>query len=113
MANRYGRRNVDGIFEYADSREELEASADREDREALQGSFALAGLLLGLVLTYGLVEQFVPEWPKIARFAAVLVGGCSSAFILMKLAVLLRAIFSIAIALGILGGLGYIVWKLL
>ncbi len=113
MAKRYGRRRVDGIFEYSESVEDLEASAVREDREALRGSFALVGLLLGGVVTYGLVNHHAPDWPKIIRFISVLAGGCLSAYVFASLAVLLRMMLFIVTAIGVLGGIGYLVWKLL
>ena len=113
MARRYSRRRVDGIVEYSESLEEIEASAAREDEESLRGRWALIGLLPGAVATYGLVKLHAPDWPKIIRFIVVFVGACSSAFIFARLAVALRMVFAIAIAMGILGGIGYLVWKAL
>jgi hypothetical protein len=113
VAKRYGRRRVDGVFEYSDSIEELDASAIREDEESLRGTFALIGLLLGAVVTYGLVGLYVPDWPKAIRFASILAGGCLSAVIFASLAVLLRRMLVIVVTMGVLGGLGYLLWRLL
>ena len=113
MAKRYGRRRVDGVFEYSDSMEELEVSAIRENEESLRGIFALIGLLLGAVGAYGLVDLYVPGWPKVIRFASILAGGCLSAVIFASLAVLLRRVFVTALAIGVLGGLGYLLWQIL
>lgn len=85
----------------------------REDEEALRGTFALVGLLLGGVATYGLIELYAPDWPKLIRFVAVLAGACSSAVVFASLAVALRMMFVIAIAMGVLGGIGYLLWKVL
>jgi hypothetical protein len=89
MARRYSRRRDDGIVEYSEWLEELEASAVRENEETLRGTFALIG------------------------FLALFAGACSSAFIFARLAVALRKMFAIALAVGVLGGIGYLVWKVL
>lgn len=113
VAKRYGRRRVDGVFEYSDSIEELEASAIREDEESLRRTFALLGLVIGAVFTYGLVDFYAPEWPKALRFAAILAGASLSAVVFASLAVLLRKMLVIALTMGFLGGLGYVLWRLL
>lgn len=64
MARRYSRRRVDGIVEYSESPEELEASAAREGEESLRGRWALIGLLLGAVATYGLVNSMPQTGPR-------------------------------------------------
>ena len=112
MARRYSRRRVDGIVEYSESLGELEASAVHEDEQALRGTFRLIGLLLGAAATYGLVKLYGADWPKLVRFIAVLVGACSVAFVFGRLAIALRMMLSIAIAVAALGGIGYLVWKM-
>ena len=110
MARRFSRRRVDGLVEYSASLDELEASAARED-QALRGPFRLIGLLLGAAGAYGLVKLCGADWPKLLRFIAVLIGACSVAFVFARLAVALRTMLSIAIAVAVLGGIGYLVWK--
>jgi hypothetical protein len=112
MARRFSRRRVEGIVEYSESLDELEASAVREDEQALRGTFRLIGLLLGAAGTYGLVKLYGADWPKLVRFIAVLVGACSVAFVFARLAVALRMMLSVAVALVVLGGIGYLVWKM-
>ena len=112
MARRYSRRRVDGIVEYSESLGELEASAVHEDEQALRGAFRLVGLLLGAAVTYGLVKLYGADWPKLVRFIAVFVGSCLVAFVFARLAVPLRMILSIATTVAVLGGIGYLVWKL-
>lgn len=112
MARRFSRRRVDGIVEYSESLDELEASAVREDEQALRGTFRLIGVLLGAAGTYGLVKLYGADWPKLVRFIAVLVGACSAAFVFARLAVALRMMLSVAIALVVFSGIGYLVWKM-
>lgn len=112
MARRYSRRRVDGIVEYSESLDELEASAVREGEQALRGTYRLIGLLLGAAGTYVLLKLYGADWPKITRFIALLVGACSGAFVFARLAVALRMMLSIAVAVAVLGGIGYLVWKM-
>jgi hypothetical protein len=93
--------------------EELEASAVRENEEILRGTFALIGFLLGAVATYGLLKLYAADWSKVVRFIALFAGACSSAFIFARLAVALRKMFAIALTVGVPGGIGYFVWKVL
>jgi hypothetical protein len=69
------------MVEYSESLDELEASAVREDEQALRGTFRVIGLLLGAAGTYGLLKLYGADWPKIIRFIAVLVGAYSGAFV--------------------------------
>lgn len=112
MARRFSRRRVDGIVEYSESLDELEASAVREDEQTLRGAFRMIGLVLGAAGTYGLVKLYGADWPKLVRFTAVLIGASSVAFVFARLAVALRMMLSTAIAVAALGGIGYLVWKL-
>lgn len=113
MASRYSRRRDDGIVEYSDSLADLEASTVREGEAAVRGSFALIGLLLGAVVTYGLLKHYAQDWPKVIRFIALLAGACSSALVFARVAIALRMMIRIALAVSILGGIGYLVWKVL
>lgn len=70
-------------------------------------------LLLGAVVTYGLLKHYAPDWPKVMRFIALSAGACSSAFIFSRFAIALRMMIGIAVAVSILGGIGYLVWKAL
>lgn len=112
MARRFSRRRVDGIVEYSESVDELEASAVREDEQALRRTFRLIGLLLGAAGTYGLVKHYGTDWPKLVRFIAVSVGACTAAFVFARLAVALRMMLSLVIAAAVLGGIGYLLWKM-
>ena len=113
MGRRYSRRRGDGIVEYSESLEDLANSAVREREEGLRATFGLVGFLLGAILTYGLLKEYTSAWPKAVRFIALLVGASSSAFVFARLAVALRMMLSIAITASILGGLGYLLWRLL
>ena len=112
MARRFSRRRADGVVEYSDSLDELEASAVREEEQALRRTFRVIGLLLGAAGTYALVKRYGPDSPKFIRFIAVLLGACSGAFVFARLAVALHMMLSVAIAVAVLGGIGYLVWKM-
>lgn len=113
MSNRYGRRRDDDIFEYSDSPDEIERSAIREDEKFLQERFALIGFVLGMIMMYVLVGRHVPDWPKVSRFTAILAGACLRGFVCASVAVFLRKLFAICFSLGVLGGLGSLLWRVL
>jgi CHASE2 domain-containing sensor protein len=112
VSKRYGRRRVDGLFEYSDSIEELEMAAARDNRAFLKETVAMLSFVLGTVVTYGFVGHYAPEWPKAIRFISILAGACSSAFICTNIAVQLKAIIAAIFTLGALSGIVYVLWRL-
>lgn len=113
MANRFGRRRIDGIFEYSDSLEELQSSASQEDEEHLKEILALIGLVLGATMMYVLIGRHVPDWPKVLRFALILGGASLCGVVCASSAVVLRTLLPICFTLGVLGGFGYLLWLVL
>ncbi len=113
MAKRHGRRRIDGIFEYSDSRREIETSAIREDEESLRDTLAVLGIMLGTLMTCGLVGHYAPDWPKTLRFASILAGGNLCGYLCAINAFLIQKMFATALSLGVIGGAGYLLWKLL
>ncbi|QGZ40494.1 hypothetical protein IP92_03368 [Pseudoduganella flava] len=111
MGTRFGRRAADGTYEYHDSRESLVA-AERRERSANRAFwFGIIGFIAGAVLTYTLLAHAGGlEWPRLARFGAVLAGGGVLAWALSRLADLIwYAILSIAL-LAVLTGIGAMIW---
>lgn len=113
MANRFGRRRVDGIFEYSDSLEELQRSASVEDTEYLKEMLALIGFVLGAMLIYIFIVRHVSEWPKVIRFALILGGACLCSGVRASSAVFLRTLLPICFSLGMLVGISYVIWLVL
>jgi hypothetical protein len=111
--NRYGRRRVDGIFEYSDSLEEIESSAIRDNDEHLSEVLALVGFVIGAVVMYWLVGQHAPDWPKVLRFLSISAGACLTAFICGRTAVLWRQLFQLFFTAVVFGGIGLLLWRLL
>jgi hypothetical protein len=99
------------MFEYADSIEELARAAAREDEVFLKQTLALIGFVLGALMTYGLVDRYTPDWPKILRFGSFVAGSCVSAFISASVAVWLRASFVIGFTVSVLAGVAYLLWR--
>lgn len=112
MATRFGRRAADGTYEYHDSRESMIAAEGRENSDTRAGLFGLIGLLVGGVLTYVALLKFGMEWPKWLRFGLVIAGGGSLAYVLAKFADILWQIILTLVFLGIVWGVGSLIWSL-
>ncbi len=111
MGTRFGRRTADGTFEYHDSHESLLAAKRSENSDARAGLFGFIGLLIGGVLTYIALLKLGTDWPKWLRFGLVVVGAGGSAYVLAKLADLLWNIILMLVLLGVLYGIGSLIWK--
>lgn len=81
---RYSRRRADGLVEYSDSKEQL----------------ALAYLHAH---TMGL--------PRVVRFVLVIAAGAGCAFVLARSATWIARLFWFAVGLGVLTGIGFLIWK--
>lgn len=119
MATRYGRRAADGTFEYHDSKESLQEAVEREERESnekfredLAGLFGLIGLIAGGWIAYSMLGKFGAEWPKWLRFALVIAGGGTLAYVLAKLTGIICNTIKFCISLAILSGMGLLLWSL-
>ena len=111
MGTRFGRRAADGTYEYHDSKESLVAAERRDNSDARAGLFGLIGLLVGGVLTYVSLLKVGMDWPKWLRFGLVVVGAGGSAYVLAKLADLIWNIILTLVLLGVLYGIGSLIWK--
>ncbi|MBU0915558.1 hypothetical protein [Aquabacterium parvum] len=111
MATRFGRRAADGTFEYHDSHESLVAAKRSENSDARAGLFGFIGLLIGGVLTHIALLKLGTDWPKWLRFGLVVVGAGGSAYVLAKLADLIWNIILTLVLLGVLYGIGSLIWK--
>ena len=111
MGTRFGRRAADGTFEYHDSHESLVAAKRSENSDARAGLFGFIGLLIGGVLTYIALLKLGTDWPKWLRFGLVVVGAGGSAYVLAKLADLICNIILTLVLLGVLYGIGSLIWK--
>lgn len=111
MGTRFGRRAADGTVEYHDSHESLVAAKRSENSDARAGLFGFIGLLIGGVLTYIALLKLGADWPKWLRFGLVVVGAGGSAYVLAKLAGLIWNIILTLVLLGVLYGIGSLIWK--
>jgi hypothetical protein len=112
MGTRFGRRSADGTYEYHDSKESLIAAERSENSEMRSGLFGLIGLLVGGVLTYvALLKLGGMEWPKWLRFGLVIAGGGVLGFTLSKLADLIWNILLALLLVGVMWGIGSVIWK--
>lgn len=110
MTIRYSRRAPDGTTEYHDSKDTLIEASCREDSENRAGVFGFIGLLLGGMLTYSAFHKLGVDLPKWLRFSGVIIGAGLSGFILAKLADFIWALFWMLVLLGIIYGIGALIW---
>lgn len=112
MGTRFGRKASDGTYEYHDSKESLIAAERRDNSEMRSGLFGLIGLLIGSVLTYvALLKLGSMEWPKWLRFSLVIAGGGVLAVVLAKFADLIWNILLTLILVGVVWGIGSVIWR--
>ena len=112
MATRYGRRLSDGTYEYHDSRESLLEAERRETSQRRAEKFGLWGAIVGGVVAAIVLHQIGNEMPKWLRFGLVIGAGAASAWVLAKFADAISTIFTFAIGLAVIGGIGAVIWKL-
>ena len=110
MSTRYGRKAADGTTEYYDSKAQLLAAEEQESNNRTRWWFALFGLVIGGVLTTSILNKYVADWPKLIRFALVILGGGLGAFTLFRSALLILGLIGICIALAVVVGIGAIIW---
>ena len=114
MTTRYGRRAADGTTEYYDSKDALIEANRREKSEDRAGLFGFVGLLLGGILAYTAFHKLGGmDLPKWFRFSGVVVGAGVGAIILAKLADFIWGLIMTLILLGIIYGIGTLVWHTL
>lgn len=111
MGTRFGRRSADGTFEYHDSKDSLASAERKENSEVRADFFGFIGLLIGGLLSYLMLLKLGSDWPKWLRFGLVIFGAVSSSYILAKLADLLWAVLLSLALIGIVYGLGSLIWK--
>lgn len=112
MSTRFGRRTATGNFEYHDSKESLMAAQRKENRQARAVLFGLAGLVIGGMLTYFMLQRFGMEWPKWLRFALVLAGSGILAYVLVRFAELLWKFVLCLIVIGVVWVIGTVIWRI-
>lgn len=114
MAKRYSRRRPDGTVEYYDNQKEAEAARREDFYDGIAGTFALGGLVVGGILAYGCIYFFgLSGWPKVAQFALVIGGAFACSIISTFLSKILYWILITTISLGVLYGVGALIWALL
>ncbi|NJD08536.1 MAG: hypothetical protein FIA97_18860 [Methylococcaceae bacterium] len=111
MGTRFGRRAADGTYEYHDTKESLVEAERSENSEALEGLFGFIGLLIGGVLAYIALLKLGADWPKWLRFGLVIVGAGGAAYALARLANLIWNLILTLMLLGVLYGIGSLIWK--
>jgi hypothetical protein len=83
----------------------------RENSEDRAGLFGFVGLLVGGILTYTAFHKLGGmDLPKWLRFSGVVVGAGVGAFILAKLADIIWGLIMTVVLLGIIYGIGTLVW---
>lgn len=87
------------------------AAKRSEDSDTRAGLFGLIGLLVGGMLTYIVLIKVGADWPKWLRFGLVVVGASGSAYVLAKLADLIWNIIVTLVLLGVLYGIGSLIWQ--
>ncbi len=112
MTTRYSRRAADGTTEYHDRKETLIEADRRENSEDRAGLFGFVGLLLGGILAYTAFHKLGGmDLPKWFRFSGVVVGAGVGAIILAKLADFIWGLIMTLILLGIIYGIGALIWR--
>lgn len=110
---RYSRRTAGGNLEYHDSAASMNASARSEESANRAFIFGVLGFIAGGVLTWFAIIHFGGiDWPKWIRFVLVLAGAAVSATVLSILADIIMMLISIAFGFGVIGFIGWIIWKL-
>ncbi|ERJ17496.1 hypothetical protein SSPSH_003708 [Salinisphaera shabanensis E1L3A] len=111
MAKRYSRRRNDGTVEYYDSPEEAQAARRNDFYEDIAARFLLAGFLLGGILAYVSIDVFgFSYWPKAAQFGWVVAGAVGCAAVSAALSKILYKILITLLAIGIVFGIGMLLW---
>jgi hypothetical protein len=113
MTTRYSRRLADGTFEHHNSRASLDAARERESETDRAGLFGLIGVLVGGVLSYFFVHKWGVDWPKWLKFASVFVAAGVSYHVLSKLANWIWDGIRLLFLIGIVYGLGLLIWQAL
>ena len=71
--------------------------------------FLIGAIAAGILIHKGMPE----EWPKELRFIAIIGGGYGIGFLMGLLAPIVRIIVMVSLGLGIVGGLGYLLWSVI
>lgn len=112
MATRYGRRASDGTFEYHSDRGSLVAAVERERSKERAFLFGLVGLFIGGFIAYGFVRTHgVQTWSKWGKFVCIMGSAGLGAYVFAKLADLIWNLILVALLVGIVVGIGAIIWR--
>jgi len=102
MGQRFSWRRDDGTIEYYDTKEEVDAARSAEFFEHLASFFALAGFVIGGLLTYMGMQFFGgTDWPKLVRFSVVVAAALGSAVVSVLLTRVIYWLFATVVTIGI------------
>jgi hypothetical protein len=111
MATRYARKVSDDKVEHYDSKEEMEAAAEKEAEGTERIFWGVAGFLIGSIAVYIAIGDI--EWPKWLRLISVFASGSVLAALCVRFAKWLSMFVFLIIALIILVIIGSIIWSII
>lgn len=120
MTTRYSKRQANGVVEYYDSREEMDAANPAtsygDTLRVIASSFnpflALAGFFVAGTVALWFASG-ITVWPAWARFTGVLCIALSGGFLFGKFGNALLMLAAVIIGGGIIFCLGYMAWHVL
>ncbi len=108
---RYSWVKDDGHVEHFDSKEEMEAAKRQDSNEVAGCILAVVGFVGGGLVSYVLLKHFGGmDWPKWARFTWVATGAVSTAYVLARLAGLIKILVGLALLGGMVTWLVRLIW---
>jgi hypothetical protein len=109
MGKRYGRRAINGLTEYYDSKEECLAARRRDDEIVRNVFFGIIGAIAGGILTYMLLRYLHVD-SRLIRFVAVIVGTWFCGIVSAALSDLLAQIVKLILIASVLCAVGFVIF---
>ena len=102
----------DENVEHFDSKAEMEAAKRKDSNEFAGCILAVVGFIGGGLISYALLKHFeLLDWPKWMRFTWVVTGAVLVAFVLARLAGLIKELIGLAVLGGIVTWIARLIWN--